>query len=88
MICSLAMCCVGTFAVVELMIGNSVERVITGNPGLAENCLVNGSLADTNDTIEFLLDGELTTCRDVKQDIIVTLALLSGVVMVSEASSV
>ncbi len=65
------------------MIGNSIERVISGNPVLAENCMTqNETLADTVDTAEFLLDGDLTTCRAVKLDIIVTLAFLSGLVMV------
>lgn len=65
------------------MIGNSVERVITGDPHLAENCLsANGSVSDINNSIEFVLDGKVTTCGDIKLDIIVTLALLSGIVMV------
>ena len=73
----------GTFAVVELMIGNSVERVIAGDPILAENCMTEDkSQAESIDSVEFLLNGTVTTCGSVKLDIFVTLSLLSGIVMV------
>ena len=68
----------GTFAVVELMIGNSVDQTLLTFDEL-RNC---SSLYNDSNVTEFLFQGELTTCDDVRTDVVVTIALLTGIIMV------
>lgn len=70
----------GTFAVVELMIGNSIEKVFNADEDLMENCMDMMNLTD--DSFQFYYKDQLTTCDEVRTDIIVTVALLSGIFMV------
>ena len=76
---------VGTFAKGALIIGNSVDRVIASSPELTQYCMPGEDTVgeEFNDSTPFLFNGEITTCREVKVDVVVTLALLSGLIMVS-----
>ena len=69
----------GTFAVVQLITGNSVEQVFAEFDAL-RNCSVI-PIYDTNGT-EVLFLGELTTCDAVKVDVVITLSLLVGIILV------
>ena len=62
------------------MIGNSVDKVFT-SMGL-ENCSIT---AEGNETVVqvVMFQGDLTSCDEIKTSIVVTIALLSGIVMVS-----
>ena len=66
------------------MIGNSVDKVFT-SMGL-ENCSIT---AEGNETVVqvVMFQGDLTSCDEIKTSIVVTIALLSGIVMVSDARS-
>ena len=61
----------GTFAVVELMIGNSIQRVLHSDPTL-EVCIDDYNI--TNSTID---------CDAVKINVAITLAFSSGLIMVN-----
>ena len=98
----------GTFAVIELMIGNSLEKILYSDEILSEFCLGGdgGSMAASNSSCVMMRGGivgngsgdidssiisyagELTTCSQVKLDVVVTLAFLSGIVMVCVLSCV
>ena len=69
----------GTFAVVQLLMGNTVEHVLTRHESL-QNCSISAT-ANINNT-EVMFQGEETTCEAVKVDIVITLAFLSGSIMV------
>ena len=96
-VCTLCMhVCAGTFAVVELMIGNSVDRVLSSDSGVMSNCLDIGTGNDSmvmaddlmgltgmnGSDVIFEFYGQNTTCSDVRLDVVVTLAMLSGLIMV------
>ncbi len=59
------------------MIGNSVERTISSDPTLLEFCMIGNQ---TNQT--FLYRDQMTTCNEVTVDVVVTLALMTGIIMV------
>ncbi len=64
------------------MIGNSVDKVLSSTDSLY-NC----TLESYNDTdvgqLTVMFQGGETTCNEVKTSIVVTLALISGIVMVT-----
>ena len=70
---------IGTFAVVLLLLGNTIEEVFQDHESL-QNCSI--SLSDGNTTNEVMFYGKLTTCEAVKVDVVVTVAFLSGLMMV------
>lgn len=73
---------VGTFAVVELMIGNSIDRTLTSIP--LEECRYDNHSNLSEDAVNSLLvnvSGSVVSCESVKVEIAVTLALLSGIIM-------
>ena len=75
----------GTFAVIELMIRNALEHIISSDDVLRENCMLSG-YENSNGSSSFIFYGTSTTCDDIKLDIVVTLAWLSGIIMVSIVS--
>ena len=66
----------GTFAVVELMIANTIEKILRAD-GLAA-CL------GGNSTIEVFADNSSSSvnCEDIKVEIAITLACVVGIIMV------
>jgi len=74
---------VGTFAVVQLMIGNSIERILNSN-NLMECVDGRGNITDEESIDNFTVEygGRNTTCGEIKVDIAITLAFMSGVIMV------
>lgn len=70
----------GTFAVIQLIVGNSVESILVGNEEL-RNCTV--SIGDRDSDMEVFFQGELTNCVGVKTDTVLTLSFLAGIIMVS-----
>ena len=69
----------GTFAVIQLIVGNTVESVLVGFKDL-QNCTVSAS--DYDNDMDVFFQGQLTTCDAVKADTVLTLAFLSGIIMV------
>ncbi len=69
----------GTFAVVLLLLGNSMEEVFEEHESL-HNCTV--SVTNDNSTTEVIFYGKNTTCEAVKVDVVVTVAFMSGLIMV------
>ena len=73
----------GTFAVVELMIGNAVQRTLTTFE--YTHCLSSENYTDAQleDIPLFMGNGTADlTCGLVKRDIAITLALMTGLIMV------
>ena len=64
---------------VQLILGNSIEQVFSEHDSL-QNCSISAS--EGNDT-EVMFEGEVTTCETLRLDIVITLAFLSGTIMVS-----
>ena len=74
----------GTFAVVQLMIANAIERVLTAHS--LDVCFTgefNGTMLDGDQINELLVPNGTATCGELKVDIAVTLAFTSGAIMVS-----
>ncbi len=71
---------IGTFAVIQLIVGNSVVSTLAAFDEL-KNCTVSAEDQDSDSIVFF--HGEFTTCNNVKADTVFTLAFLSGTIMVS-----
>jgi len=69
------------------MIGNSVDKVLTSTDSL-HNCTMDGENGTSVGSLEVMFQGQLSTCNEVKTSIVVTVALLSGIVMVSSVTRV
>lgn len=63
----------GTFAVICLMVGNSINQVFSGK-GL--------DFCREEANAQMLINGTNTTCGDMEVDVAVSLALTSGIIMV------
>ena len=66
------------------MIGNSIERILNSN-NLMECVDGRGNITDEESIDNFTVEygGRNTTCGEIKVDIAITLAFMSGVIMVS-----
>lgn len=64
---------------IQLIVGNTVESVLVGYDEL-KNCTVSSDDFDNN--LDVFFNGEQTTCDGVKADTVLTLAFLSGIIMV------
>ena len=69
--------CVGTFAVVSLMVSNTISRVFESNE-LYHPCL---NVSESN--YDFKIEEHNKTCGDLSVEIAVTVAFVSGLIMVS-----
>ncbi|XP_064398686.1 sulfate transporter-like isoform X3 [Halichondria panicea] len=71
---------VGTFAVVELMIGNAIQRTLN-SLGYSQCTGGSGNLTDTQ-VLDMVVDNVTNaTCGSIKIDIALTLALMTGLIM-------
>ncbi len=69
----------GTFAVVQLLIGNAVENMLSDNSEL-HDCRELTTSDNNNTVIHF--NGKITSCGVVKVDIVITLSFMSGIILV------
>ena len=69
--------CVGTFAVVSLMVSNAISRVFESNE-LYHPCL---NVSEYN--YDYKIEEHNKTCGDLSVEIAVTVAFVSGLIMVS-----
>jgi len=68
----------GTFAVVQLLMGNTVEHMLTEH----DSYHMCNNLTETENHRIYHLSNATKTCNDFKVEIVLTLSFLSGLIMV------
>ena len=79
--------CVGCFTLVCLIIGSGINRVIAGDPELSALCYgdfgaVGSLLMNGSNVTPVVANDGLTPCEHVKVQLAITIAFMSGLIMV------